>query len=261
MIDINKRDIAKQYWLQISKPALFAFILSLVLVVIKIICLNSIPAPASWFHDAGELAEKVLYAMISSFIFYLLVVVHPNVSKRLQRYPHISRVLIELVDTGLLLTGEISAKTGKKIALDNLREDEIIDALKQIQPSSNVPEVVCKDSLVIDNWIDHLISLSLIARNIESRLHAHQDTLDSDLFDLSMKIFHHNLYSKADPSVKPMLLQTANMGNFKREIYSYLMLCQELRDLMIKKHNIYFNPRLLRVDKFYKIPDVHVQIK
>lgn len=100
--------------------------------IIKVFYLNSISAPFDFFPKFGDLFEKLCASIISSYIFYFIVVHWKCEQDKEIVNPYILKKVQQIIDECTNQLNDFTAHTnGASLVLENLNEADIKAELKK----------------------------------------------------------------------------------------------------------------------------------
>lgn len=207
-------------------------LMSLVILGIKVIFLNSIPASSRLIYDFGVVFDAILISVLASFIFYFFVVHLKAVSDRKTIWPYVGRHSNSITGSCLGQLSEISKASGVALTLKNLNVEDVSLAFAKIHPYSEAPLRIGYPG-VAANWIQYFEYHNRRSRVAIGRVLG-------QLIYLEPK--HVSLINAIDDCVHFMVIDSfgshqvsnTDLTAWSSSFYDYCICCRELDDYLKK---------------------------
>lgn len=153
-------------------------IAALLVVILKVIWLNTIPEIFSFGHELGIVIEPLLISYIASYIFYLAVVHYREVKEQYDFYPYALRFSKVITTTCKVELSHFSSVSGINLEFESLKAEDLKMAFSEIDPNQkNAPiHYPIPNGFEAGDWIDYLKSncehiVHNVTKIVDSRAH------------------------------------------------------------------------------------------
>lgn len=200
--------------------------LSLIVLLLKIVILNPIPAFSFTVYGIGVVLENILISIIASYAFYLFVVHLKEYTDKATIQPYIARHVTRVVGDCQNQLREISSASGTNISLANVSITSITDAFTRIAPYSNVPLIISTSGSYA-NWFEYFAYHRNRTRESISRVLAQILYVDAQLVNLLIEVddcSHFNLLEH----LLNMPVRNEDLSAFASTFSDYCQLCRRL---------------------------------
>jgi hypothetical protein len=210
-----------------SFAANMAALISAVILTVKITLLDNIPECFADGYEFGQIIERLLGAMISSYIFYLLVVHLREWRAKERLKPYIEKYARSVYDSCESQLSHFSNVTGQTLTLDTVTHEEIADQFRQIAPNSHAPMVIDQAGTPASwlKWFEYWINRS--KTSIDRVLSQHR-FLDPELIALLIAIDESGHYSFV-LEMRGYHFNNPDMSAWADPFYEYCAKCRELK--------------------------------
>ena len=134
--------------------------ISTILIVIKILILDEIPAASPEIQRLGDLTSSLLASIISSYKFYFFVIHIKEENEKIMFKDFFEKRIGFLVSYAEIQLREISNSAGEDLNLSSLTQQNLKLALQKINASSDAPIQIGNKNLNWYFYFDHYISES-----------------------------------------------------------------------------------------------------
>lgn len=210
-----------------SKPATMLTLVATVLLLLKILWLNRIVAPAVFVFELGQLVDAVLTSIVASYVFYLIVVHIKEVDDKATVAPYLkkhSRHVVGICESQVVAIGNAANLV---LTLDAVTKAQVVQAFSAIAPISSAPLHFIPFSSQT-NWMQYL----------DHHIGRTRSTLEKVLAQIIFLEAHHvKLLMDIDDCVHflviPQIVKTpirnTNLSAFANEFFDYCQACRKLK--------------------------------
>lgn len=216
-----------------SKEANILTITALIFLILKIFILNRLPQFFPGAYDIGVIIESVLASIIASYIFYLFVVHIKEKSDNDILRPYIKSHALKIVSDSHSQINAISQHSGVILDSENLKKEDLKNALSKIHPYGTAPLVITPNTGQSANWVQYFYYYKESNRNQIRKLLDQLRFLDASLVADLTKIDDCGHFSAMSILINSYL-RNEDLSTFSEQIHEYHILCQSL-NIRLKK--------------------------
>lgn len=155
-------------------------IAALLLLLLKVLWLNSIPQLFHWGAELGEIVDRLCASILSSYLFFLIVVHLKSEKDKEAVNPYVSSRVRQIVGDCQALLTEFSKVSAIELNLDRLESKDIENAFKKIDPKGQAPLILGFNGPVA-NWLQLMIFRRIRTAESIEKLFRKITFLDSQL--------------------------------------------------------------------------------
>lgn len=221
---------ALKFFRTASFSANMAALASVIALAAKVVLLNDVPERFAYGYEFGLVIERLLGAIVASYIFYLLVVHLREWRAKERLRPYVEKYARSVYRS---CDGQLSQFTdadGQKLTLDTVTHEQITEKFKQIAPHSQAPMVIGQAGTPAD-WLqlfEYWINRS--RASIERVLGQHR-FLDPELIALLVAIDDSNHFHFV-LEMRGYQFKNADMSVWADPFYEYCAKCRELKNYL-----------------------------
>lgn len=198
----------------------------------KVGFLNDIPEAFSGAYELGVVSEAVLVSLVSSYVFYLLVVHAKETSDRAILGPFVRKHAGIVVSRCKLQLEELSKASKVSLALSTVTSTAVSEAFSHIDPRSSAPMILLETPLLHANWIQYFDEHAKVSKESIRKLFDQLPFLDVEFVRILTEIddcHHVNHLSYQAPKD----LRNPDLGAWANAFYKYCAFCRELEELLV----------------------------
>ena len=214
-----------------NRAASISSFISLILLWVKVIFLNPIPAATQQIYDLGVVADAVLTSIVGSYIFYLLVVHLKQTEDKKTLAPYLNSKANALVKKCEMLLIRIGQRSDRSLELSNLKLEDLIYALSKFNLLSDAPHMVGEYqsnwSLLFDYHEDY-------SKNDISDLLGKMIFLEAEFIKLVLAL-EDSEHMKTGTDFRKALIKSPNLSAYAPTLFQYCQQCLALKNYMQEK--------------------------
>jgi len=200
--------------------------ISTILIVIKILILDAIPAASPEIQRLGDLTSSLLASIISSYIFYFFVIHAKEENEKIMFKDFFEKRIGFLVSYAEIQLRAISNGAGEDLKLSTLTKQNLKSALQKINGSSDAPIQNGNQNLNWYFYFDHYISESKKQISIVLEKMKYLDTTTISLLTKIEDCGHFTIF----PSVKQFGLHHPDLSTQTGSLFDYFEKCRNLKN-------------------------------
>ena len=211
------------------RPAINIVLLVAVLSIVIIDAwLKSIPELLSWGYEVGIIYYKICISVISSYIFYFIVIHLKAVKDKENINAFLFGKVKSIINQYHSQIGDLKNASG--ISSDDvyLEKEEIKKILLEINPASDAPMVYGVTGKYI-NWVQYLHNSKIVTDKLIEKIFKKMPFLDSELVSILAKIDDCGHFVFLEIAIK-ISMNNPDMSVFTSGFYEYGKLCQLLEN-------------------------------
>ncbi|EMI7260927.1 hypothetical protein [Vibrio alginolyticus] len=164
--------------------------ISLLIVVLKVVWWNKIPAVFPYAYELGLIVEPLLLSYLASYIFYLVVVHYREVKEQYDSYPYVLRTVKQVVSICRVELSHFSSTSGIELKFGSVDLECLGRAFEKIDPhEKNAPiHYAVPYGTQAGDWVDYLKSNADRIANTISKLVDSRANIDSELLALVLSV-------------------------------------------------------------------------
>lgn len=195
--------------------------------------LKKIPAPFEAFVIGGNLYYNVCLAYITSYVFYFVTDYLPNYKKKVNTFRYVNNkigciyedkqdFLNQIINGSQLRTNNLTE------GLNNIKQDDVRSACKNINPLSPVLLISTKGLMRFSNWYQYFDYLNRLFKDNINDLLQVQDCLDEKILKRLTNI--EDYFSQHINATKGKPLGNTDLEFFQKVIFKLHCECEMMID-------------------------------
>jgi len=144
-------------------------LISTILLLLKVIFLNQVPAPVTWFVEVGVIIEAILSSVIASYFFYLIVVHKQRLDEKSSIDPIVFNLLKTVVGNVEKSITELSKASGTHVDFSTISEPDLNKIMAKVNPFSTAP-LVLLPALNKSNWLEYFENQRIIVQGCTGKV-------------------------------------------------------------------------------------------
>ena len=206
-------------------------LLSIIVLILKILFLNNLPA---LFHGAealGVIVEAVLASIIASYVFYLIVVHLKELSDKKVIYPLVLKWSNLVVGDCSSQLAAISKESGVYLKLDDITEKKVKDAFSKLHPFGEAPLLLGATDIYA-TWIQFLLWHRNRTNKYINKILSQIIYVESEIISKVVEIDDCSHFSQIEAVNGSGLIKNIDISFMGSLFYKYCLLCKELKVLI-----------------------------
>ncbi len=200
--------------------------ISTILILIKILILDTIPAASPEIQRLGELTSSLLASIISSYIFYFFAIHIKEENEKIMFNNFFEKRIGFLVSYAEMQLRAISNDAGVDLKLSTLTPQKLKSALQKINGSSDAPIQTGNQNLNWYFYFDHYISESKKQISIVLEKMKYLDATKISLLTKIEDCGHFTVF----PTVKQIGLHHPDLSTQTGSLFDYFEKCRNLKN-------------------------------
>lgn len=190
--------------------------------------LNSIPEVVPWGSEFGEIYFKICLSLISSYVFYFIVVHVKSVQDKENIGIFVSGKVRNIIDDYKSQTQELKKAVNNSSGFGYLEKSDIESIFKSINPKSQAP-LLLGGLGNYANWLQYLDYHKSRSQRFIQQVFLTMPFLESWLVSLLAKIDDCTHFIALEHTANAQINNT-DMEAWASGFYDYTLLCKELDD-------------------------------
>lgn len=176
----------RKYIISVGPAINIALLVAISSVMVMEVWLNHIPELVPWGQEVGNIYYKVCISIVSSYIFYFIVIHLKNVKDKENINVYVSEQVKLIINEHHSQLNALSKESNINIKSKFPTSDEIIGIFSKVNPNSDAPMINPAGKYV--NWIQFFYSSKIRTEKTISKVLSKMPFLDSELVSLLVKI-------------------------------------------------------------------------
>jgi hypothetical protein len=224
------------------RPAInFILLVAVFSIVIIDGWLNSIPEVVPWGNEFGEIYFKICLSIISSYVFYFIVVHVKSVQDKENIGVFVSGKVRNVIGDYKSQIRELKKAANNSSDSEYFEKNDIESILKSINPKSQAP-LILGGLGNYANWLQYLDYHKSRSQGFIQKVFVKMPFLESQLVSLLAKIDDCTHFMVLEHTANRQLNNT-DMEAWASGFYDYAILCKELEDYHEKNLSQYSQNR------------------
>ena len=208
-------------------------IVSIAFLFVKNSYLDLLPEIFIGAYKIGLIVEGLFASTIASYIFYLVVVHRKKFNDKKIINPYIKQWIERIVSDCNSQIKKIAKAGGINFTLQNMTENQLISAMKNISPLSNAPLFLFGKGTA--NWYEYFCFHQIRIERAVSKILAQMIYIDSELVALVAEIEETSFFAQLRQVNIFVSAQSFSVIAFDKNFYSFCQKCRAL-DQYMKEH-------------------------
>jgi hypothetical protein len=153
---------------------------AMALLMIKIFAMDQFPAAFQGAHELGLVVNSILTSIVSSFVFYLLVVHLKEFRERQIVTPYIKGKINRITSTCAAMLNTISRGTGVELELQTVTASDLEAVLAKVDPNAPSPAMVGWPARPM-TWLEYFRNSTIRTKDNLAKAFVHMRFLDACL--------------------------------------------------------------------------------
>ena len=228
-----------RYLLTVRREINVLVALALGILLLKVFWLNTVPEWFSWGAEIGEIIDRLCASILSSYLFFLIVVHLKSEKDKENLNPYVFSRVQRIVGDCTSQLSDFQNASGISLSLDNLQRQEVETAFRGIGPNAQAPLILGFRGNYA-NWLQYMNYHRTRTIQVIEKLYRKITFLDSrlvqNLADLDDCSHFGSIEFLAGNSIP---VNNTNLEAWASSFYDYCVIVRRLNEYANEKLSIY----------------------